>query len=415
MKRCRGRAPVDGAPIRRAAAATSLGCILGACLLLSPSSTFVLDSARVATPAASRDVGRGRLAHVRGGRVACGASGSTKEPWKPLVFKMPRTKPKRVAAPGDDMQQFTLDMRERLKGLKLKEEKAAGEERAVSETKVDDLIAKEADDAKINGLYAMWFIDKTRDRIKEETERPDVQVLRERFDEHKRRLDGQPAAVPSASAKSASAPAAQRGFLELYNTQDLDALVQAAEAAPPKPKAKKEPIRFALPSEGDAATEEDDDGIVEFLEQVQKQTQIQDRVSKRVVKSPEKRRQDYEDTKLAVTASTAALGVAGSVVSLVQYGADAALGFGLGSVGALLYLSGLSQYADNAESPMAQASGGRRLLVPVILVLIVANWEKLCFYVPALAASGLQPELLPLLAGFFTYVLGKIIGGMIKA
>merc|ERR1712107_156659 len=158
--------------------------------------------------------------------------------------------------------------------------------------------------------------------------------------------------------------------------------------------------------------EDDDEGIFEFLEQVQQQSKMQDRVSKRVVKSPEQRRQDYEDTKSSVSISTAAFGFVGTAAAAALYGADTAFSFGLGSFGALAYLSGLANYADNVETPMGQVMGGRRLLVPVILVLVVTQWEKILLRVPALADIGLTPMLLPVLLGFFTYVLGKVVGGM---
>eukprot|EP00443_Scrippsiella_acuminata_P052169 CAMPEP_0115535984 /NCGR_PEP_ID=MMETSP0271-20121206/87536_1 /TAXON_ID=71861 /ORGANISM="Scrippsiella trochoidea, Strain CCMP3099" /LENGTH=300 /DNA_ID=CAMNT_0002968649 /DNA_START=18 /DNA_END=915 /DNA_ORIENTATION=+ len=214
---------------------------------------------------------------------------------------MPQKKPPRVAAPGDDTQAFTLEMRERLKALKLSEEKEAGEARAVSETKVDDLIAKEADDAKISGLYAMWYVDKERDRMKAEDENPDLDVLRKRYDQSLSRLDRDRRGPPEVGTRPQEVP-----------KQD-------------EPRSR---------------------GF--FLEQVQQQSKMQDRVSKRVVKSPEERRQDYEDTKSSVSASTAFFGVVGTGAAAVLYGAD----------GALAYLSGLSNYADNAETPMGQVMGG---------------------------------------------------------
>lgn len=116
------------------------------------------------------------------------AKGTPTEPWKPLVFKMPQKKAPREIPPDDDG--FTIEMRNRLKNLRLKEEKEADERRSVSETKVDDLIAKEADDAKINGLNAMWYMDKLTDQARAEAEQPDAHVLRRKYQGALKKLDG---------------------------------------------------------------------------------------------------------------------------------------------------------------------------------------------------------------------------------
>ena len=62
--------------------------------------------------------------------------------------------------------------------------------RAISDAKVDDVISKETEDAQINGLYTMWFMDRQADRQKQERENPDVEVLRRRYDGTKEKLEG---------------------------------------------------------------------------------------------------------------------------------------------------------------------------------------------------------------------------------
>jgi len=332
-----------------------------------------------------------------------------------LVFKMPgRIGGPRVAEPGDDMQAFTLEMRVRLKGLKLKEEKSSGEERAVSETKVYDLINKEAEDAKISGLYTMWYVDKERDKVKAERDNPDAAVLRKRYDEQFDILEGRNRVKPEKKEVPKQKEQPQRkGYLELTNLQDIDMLVartgREVLATPHAPKISAQVAAMMVEQAEDE--EEEDEGIAEFLEQVQARSKRQDKLSARVVKSPDQRKRDFEDLKNSVSLATAGLGVLGCSVSAVMYGANVAFSFALGSVGALTYLSGLASYADNADNPTGNANGGRRLLVPVILVLTVVQWEKICYYIPALGETGLTPEIFPVVLGLITYILGEVIGG----
>lgn len=339
------------------------------------------------------------------------------EPWKPLVFKMPMKKPERVLPPDDDG--FTKRMREKLKGLKLQDEKAASEPRAVSETKIQDLVNKEADDAKINGLYAMWFMDKEADRRRLQEENPGLEDLRKKFEQQKHKLDGVPERVVS---QSVDVPAAghRKGLLNLASELvDPEEMMEQARAWQESPQSLQAAVQQEAPprpasAEAQAATDEaveEDEGVAEFLLDVQRRSARADGVSKRVVKSPEDRKRDYEETKLRMYAITGALGLAGSGVSAVQFGIDVAFGFGLGSIAALSYLTGLSAYTDNAESPMGQMMGGRRLLTPVILVLVVQGWDRIEAQVPMIAELHLQPALLPALLGFFLYSVGKVLGG----
>jgi len=351
---------------------------------------------------------------IRHTTMGCAAA-SAEKPWKPLVFKMPRKKPPRVIETADD--QYTLQMRERLKGLDVKATDP-GQARAVSETKVDDLIAKETEDAKINGLYAMWYIDKVNDRAKEERVRPDKFVMRKRYGAALGRLDQTEVkeAPPTRPKRS------EKGMLNLAPVQDMENLLESAHMPPPKPLMKGK-IHMGThtevgESEGkdekeeEEEEEEEEERISDYLEGLQKRYRAQDKVSKRVVKSPEQRRQEYEDTKLRMYAVTAGVGIAGAGYASVGYGMNEAFSFGLGSVAALAYLSGLSSYTDNAESPVGTALGGRRFLAPILLVLIVTGWEKIEARVEAIASLGLEPVLLPALLGFFTYSIGKVVGSM---
>lgn len=188
----------------------------------------------------------------------------------------------------------------------------------------------------------------------------------------------------------------------------------ASARLPPSKKLGAVPsfVEHAHPEDAPGARADDDDeGIAEYLEALQKRSAKQDRLSRRVVKSREERRQEYDESKLRIYAATASLGAIGSGTAVLLYGTNEAFSFCLGSAGALLYLSGLSDYADNAESPLGTALGGRRLLVPVVLVLLVIQWYKVEALVPAVASLGLEPQLLPAILGFFMYSLGKVIGG----
>jgi len=354
-------------------------------------------------------------AHGRATLMPRAASGTASEPWKPLVFKMPRKRAARELLPGEDG--FTKHMRKRLEDLKLKQEKSGSEARAVSETKVDDLIAQQAEEAVMDAKTALWRMDREVERRYAEETNPDKEVLRERYVRDLARLEeaskrasagASKAARKTSQAKPQATPGVRsRGFVELSAVQDVDQLMAAASAKRvATPKRSEEEL---LPEAVEESKEEIESSI-QYLESLQKRYKTEDRVSRRVVKSPEERREDYEQTKLRMFAATTAIGVGGTAFSSMMYGTNEAFSFGLGAIAAVQYLSGLSSYTDNAENPAGLALGGRRFLAPVLLVLLVIQWYKLEAQFPSIAALHLEPVLPFALLGFFTYNIGKVIG-----
>eukprot|EP00933_Yihiella_yeosuensis_P038096 TRINITY_DN32060_c0_g1_i1.p1 TRINITY_DN32060_c0_g1~~TRINITY_DN32060_c0_g1_i1.p1 ORF type:complete len:421 (-),score=73.35 TRINITY_DN32060_c0_g1_i1:54-1151(-) len=349
---------------------------------------------------------------LRLSRSSCQATGAgikkstPKEPWKPLVFKMPTKKPPRKLEPGEDG--FTLKMRERLRGIGPKVE-GLSQERPVSETKVDDLINKETDDAKISGLNTMWYLDREADRVKNERENPDLEVMKRRYNGALDKL-----MLPKEEEKKAKPEKGGYAGTKL----DVEALIERGREAEARrrasAKAQHDSASKVLAESQDSDDQTENEGIADFLREVQANSKRADKFSRRVVKSPEQRKQDYEDTKGRMSSITLGLGFLGTVVSQIMYGVNVAFSFGLGSIGALAYLSGLQNYADNADSPMGQAMGGRRLLVPVIVVLMIEGWPRIEAQVPQIADLHLQPELLPAILGFFLYTAGKVLSGVLK-
>lgn len=349
-------------------------------------------------------VPRCRFPAAFGGQRSAGPTlRSATDPWKPLVFKMPRKKPPREIKDSDD--EFTVSMRKRYENLQLQEEKAASEARPVSETKIDDLVLKEADDAKINARYALWRMDRENDRIRAETENPSLETMRRKFQERADHLDGK--GVEEHKPEGPREGSSQRTFLEPARVQDIEELFESAALRSTLPTRAHEPA-------SGAAAEEDqgEDWGQDYLEAFQARSRKENKLSSRVVKSPEDRRQDYEAEKLKMFSVTSGLGVVGTASSVFMYGQDVAFGFFLGSIGALLYLSGLTNYADNAESPLATAAGGRRFLVPVLLVLLVIQWYKLEILFPVIASLHLNPSLPACVFGFFTYIVGQVAAGL---
>lgn len=312
------------------------------------------------------------------------------EPWKPLVFKMPQKKQPRTLEPGDD--DFTMKMRDRLKSLKLKED-----------DQPDDLVTVSAENAKNLALSAMWYIDQEADRVKEEKKNPDIHVLRKRYNGALDKLIVPPEkpAEPAGSEESG-----ESGGLEIPAALDMDAMF---ERAAPRRRREKRP-------KGEDA-EEEDEGIADYLISMQKLSSrrlLENQPTKaRSKRSPEERRQEYEDTKVRMFAFTAAIGSLGTGFSMLMYGVNVAFSFGLGAVGGLSYLSGLASYTDNAENAMG-ALGARRLLTPVVVLLIVQGWPRIEAQVPEIAALQLEPSLLPAILGFFTYTVGKVLAGVLK-
>jgi len=344
-----------------------------------------------------------RGAPARQPRGCARQASDPEKPWKSVVFKMPRKKPERVIETEDDA--FTKEMRVRLKALDLKPDANVGGTRGVNEAKIDDLIGKEADDAKINGLYAMWYIDRKNDQLKAEANSPDKHVMRKRYEEQKHKLLLKRAAVAD-DRPAEKATSDGPGFLELTNVQDIDRMIEEARARPPKP-------RHEAPSGEGAERPAQDSDVVEYLTAMQLKSQREDKGSKRVVKSKEQRREDYEETKVQILATTAALGASGTVGFAVASGVDAAFSFGLGSLAALAYLSGLSSYTDNADNPMGMALGGRRFLAPILLVLLVEGWDRVEARIEPIAALGLHPQLLPAIFGLLMYSAGKVLQGLL--
>mmetsp|Transcript_36093 Transcript_36093/g.83130 ORF Transcript_36093/g.83130 Transcript_36093/m.83130 type:complete len:419 (-) Transcript_36093:101-1357(-) len=319
---------------------------------------------------------------------------TAQEPWKPLVFKMPQKKPPRKLEPGDD--DFTMKMRDRLKAIKAKE----GDE-------PDDLITISTENAKNLALSAMWYIDQDTDRKKAEKTNPDAKVLRQRYERALAKLE-LPEELPS---QPQEAPVTSVGKVEIGRSiDDLYATSHSPSSAGSEVKQREVPV-----SEKDA----EDEGVADFLANLQRRNlrkngQNKQWIKKRIVKSPEDRRKDYEDTKVRMFGITAALGGLGTAYAFIAYSASIAFSFGLGSIGGLLYLSGLSSYTDNAENPMGAALGARRLLTPVVVLLIVQGWPRIEAQVPQLADLHLQPALLPAILGFFIYTIGKVLAGLVQ-
>jgi len=136
---------------------------------------------------------------------------------------MPKKKPPRVVPPGDDG--FSTEMRDRLRNLKLQEEDASVR-RSVSETKADDLISVEAENAKISGLNAMWYMDRLTDKAIAEEENPDVEILRKKYAGAKMKLDAPPVKKEKKEVEEVG-----KGFLEMTNVQDIDDLFESARQA----------------------------------------------------------------------------------------------------------------------------------------------------------------------------------------
>lgn len=369
-----------------------------------------VSCACVALLACSAFVPGRRSPSALGGRRSTGATKRpAADPWKPLVFKMPRKRPPREIKDSDD--EFTVAMRKRFDDMQLQEEKGRSEARSVSETKIEDLVLKEADDATINAKYALWRMDRENDRIRAEEENPSLEVMRRRFQERADQLDGKGAQ----EHKQQGSPEGgrSRAFLDPARALNAEELFASATLLPRKDAA------HGIHPQDEGSPDNSQDGEEEwgqdFLAEFQQRSAAEDKLSRRVVKSPDDRRRDYEEEKLNMFLVTAGLGVFGSGFSMMIFGLGEAFGFFLGSIGALLYLSGLANYADNAESPLATATGGRRFLVPIILVLLVIQWYKIEILFPAIASLHLNPSLLATVCGFFTFIVGQVAAGLVKS
>jgi len=325
---------------------------------------------------------------------------TAQEPWKPLVFKMPQKKPPRKLEPGDDG--FTLKMRDRLKAISAKE----GDE-------PDNLITVSTENAKNLALSAMWYIDQETDRKKFEKESPDAEVLKRRYDGALGKLELPREAPPPKKKETPSAG----GNLEIGRSID-ELLANAPARAAPRAAHSADQAREAAAEE--AEDEGEDEGVADYLATLQKRSLQKRKDNKKWLKktivrrSPEDRKKDYEATKVRMFGITAALSGVGFVYTYAAYGVSIAFSFGLGAIGGLLYLSGLASYTDNAENPMGSALGARRLLTPVIVLLVVQGWPRIEVQVPEIAELHLQPALLPAILGFFVYTVGKVLAGLFQ-
>jgi len=333
-----------------------------------------------------------------------------------LVFKMPRKKPPRETVPDDDG--FTTKMRQRVQRMELTQELSESEVRAVTETKAEDIVSREFDDAKISANYALWVVDRTHDAAIEERDRPDLDVWKRRYDTAAEKLDKRGQREPKQPQQKEAVPGAKTGRINLMSKDSMDEIVERhaekAKAEELQKRMESMSVSKALKG-GTTVTEEDEQVITSYLENLQQRSATETKISRRVVKSPEQRREEYEETKGNLVATTLALGVVGTGVALAAYGVNEAFSFGLGSFAALAYISGLSSYTDNAESPIGMAVGGRRFLVPVILLLLVIQWDsKLEVVSPEIASLGLDPVLPATIMGFFTYNLGKVLSGALR-
>lgn len=104
----------------------------------------------------------------------------------------------------------------------------------------------------------------------------------------------------------------------------------------------------------------------------------------------------YEQLKLEL--QTWSLGLTALCLgsTFVFYGRDVAASYAIGALGGLLYLRSLSRSMDSFG--VGGVGGGPRLLIPVILALAYNRYNTL-----VAESSGIYLQLLPMLAGFFTY------------
>lgn len=122
------------------------------------------------------------------------------------------------------------------------------------------------------------------------------------------------------------------------------------------------------------------------------------------VKSAAIARKKYQKLKQDLQITTLAIGGASLVGTYFSYSAEAAISYGTGLVGALVYIRMLGNSVDsvgasNAGGAMKGAMGQPRTLVPVLLVMLFNRWNALV--VPKFDVIPL--ELIPMLVGFFTY------------
>jgi len=115
----------------------------------------------------------------------------------------------------------------------------------------------------------------------------------------------------------------------------------------------------------------------------------------------------YERLKVGFQAWTLGMGCAGTVCCYCGYSPQTAASYAIGAASGLAYLRLLGRSVDSLGGGSAGAGsatlGQPRLLVPVAMALAYNRWNTLYA-----GEVGLALELLPMLAGFFTFKLAVI-------
>lgn len=124
-------------------------------------------------------------------------------------------------------------------------------------------------------------------------------------------------------------------------------------------------------------------------------------------KTREIERERYDELKRELQLWSVGLTAVCFGCTVAFYGRDVGASYGIGALGGLLYLRSLSRSVDSFG--VGGVGGGPRLLIPVILALGYNRYNTL-----VAEQSGLYLQLLPMLAGFFTYK-GAVIARQSKA
>lgn len=338
----------------------------------------------------------------------------------PLVFKMPRRRAEREIQDEDD--EFTVRMRKRLdelkaSGLKPDLPDATSDALGVRGDKINDHINKESVEAQMDMRTALWRMDRANDELREDRDNPDLDVMKARFMVQKDKLEARKGGGKQVEEKEEVVELKKTGMVNLAGAQDFDSLLDERDAADlgERLTAKKEKEKIEMDEAEMAAYEKDKQENIAYLQMLQEKSNTEARLrgekaSRRVRRSPQERKDEYESSKTMMFASTASIGVVGSITGNLLFGSGVGFAFALGSAAAVQYLTGLAGYTDNAENPIGGAVGGRRFLAPVLLILIIQLWPNFEANYPAIAALHLDPSLLAGLFGFFTYNLGTVAG-----
>ncbi|CAM6124644.1 unnamed protein product [Calypogeia fissa] len=124
----------------------------------------------------------------------------------------------------------------------------------------------------------------------------------------------------------------------------------------------------------------------------------------------ERQRLWYLELKRRLQLLTLAIGCLGTGCAYFTYSPEIAGSYGVGLLGALLYVRLLGNSVDGLGSSSSagaarQAMGSPRLMVPVVLVMVYNRWNALL--VPELSVMPL--DLIPMLLGFFTYKAATLV------